>query len=201
LFLRPGADRYSGLVEELTKGGELALELEKGAKKGTETYLFRLLKPEEGGKPVELGIKLRIEKVGEGAGIIYALMLDARWREFFKQELEMAKEAAEELRERWPVEDPFPYMSGWSASDVSIHGERGARELYMTSSHFWQVAETKVLFGWSDAVGLRVGLTLEGPRLQLLVHAPSTSSTGPLGGALRADGSASWALRRGAGMS
>jgi len=177
LFLRPGADRYSRFVEELTKGGKLALELEKAEKteKGTETYLFRLLKLEEGGRLAELeGIKLRISKVGEGeeASIVYTLELDARWRELFKQELEMVEKAAEELRERLPVEDPLPYMLGWPASDVAISGERGARELRMSSSHLWQVAETKVLFGWSDAVRLHVGLTLEGPKLQLYVHAP-----------------------------
>jgi len=168
LFLKPGADRYRRFVE-LLRGGKLALELEKE----TETSLvFRLLKPEEGGRLAEFkGIKLRIEKVGEEAGRAYFLELDARWREFFGHELEIVWKAAEELKERLPVEDPFPYMSGWSASDVSISGGRGARKLYMSSSHFWQVAETKVLFGWSDAVGLHVDLTLEGPRLQLLVHA------------------------------
>ncbi len=172
LFLRPGADRYSGLVEELAKGSGLALMLEREAEK---SLVFRLFKLEEGGRLAELeGVRLRIEKVGEGegAGVTYFLELDARWRELFRRELEMVWEAAEELRERWPVEDPLPYMLGWSASDVSIRGGRGARELRMSSSHFWQVAETKVLFGWSDAVGLHVSLTLEGPRLIFLVHAP-----------------------------
>ncbi len=179
LFLRPGRDRYSRFVEELTKGGKLALEL----KKETETSLvFRLLKPEGGGRLAELkGIKLRIVKVGEEAGRAYFLELDARWREFFKQELGMVWKAAEELKERWPAEDPFPYMSGWSASDISISGERGARKLYMGSSHFWQVAETKVLFGWSDAVRLHVNLTLEGPKLQLLVHASLDKLDGAVG--------------------
>ncbi|MFP3292281.1 MAG: PaRep2b protein, partial [Thermoproteus sp.] len=170
LFLKP--DRYRGFVEELTKGGKLALMLERETK---TSYVFKLYRLEEGGNPVELeGVKLRIEKVGEGegAGVTYFLELDARWREFFNQELGMVWEAAEELRERWPIEDPLPYMLGWSASDVSIHRAKNAKILQMGSSYFWQVAETKVLFGWSDAVGLRVGLTLEGPRLIFLVHAP-----------------------------
>jgi len=201
LFLRPGRDHYSRFVEELTKGGGLALELERE----TETSLvFRLLKPEGGGRLAELeGVKLRIVKVGEGegAGIAYALELDARWRELFNQELGIVWKAAEELKERWPVEDPFPYMSGWNASDVSIGGGRGARVLQMVSSYFWQVAETKVLFDWPDVVGLRINLTLEGPRLQLLVHAPLDNLDGAVrrsaeGGWLR-----SWASRRGAGMS
>jgi len=168
LFLRPGHDRYSRFVE-LLRGGGLALELEKE----TETsYVFKLYRLEEGGRLAELeGIRLRIEKVGEEAGRAYFLELGARWREFFGHELGMVWVAAEELRGRWPIEDPFPHMLGWPASDVSIRGEGGARKLYMSSSHFWQVAETKVLFGWSDAVGLHMNLTLEGPKLQLLVHA------------------------------
>ncbi|MFP3212774.1 MAG: hypothetical protein RXQ02_05840 [Thermoproteus sp.] len=180
LFLRPGADRYRRFVEELTKGGKLALELEREADK---SLVFRLLKPEGGGRLAELeGIKLRIAKVGEGegAGRAYFLELDTRWREFFGHELGIVWEAAEELRERWPVEDPFPYMLGWLASDVSISGGRGARELQMGSSHFWQVAETKVLFGWPDVVELRVSLTLEGPKLQLYVHAPFSRLDGAI---------------------
>jgi hypothetical protein len=178
LFLRPGRDRYSGFVEELTKGGKLALELEKETK---TSYVFKLYRLEEDGGLKELkGVKLRIEKVGEETGVTYFLELDARWRDFFRRELGMVWEAAEELRERWPVEDPLPYMLGWSASDVSISGGRGARELYMSSSHFWQVAETKVLFGWSDAVRLRMSLTLEGPKLQLYVHAPLSRLDGAI---------------------
>jgi hypothetical protein len=190
LFLKPGADYYRNFVELLGSGG-LALRLERE----TETSLvFRLLKPEGGGRLAELkGIKLRIVKVGEEAGRAYFLELDARWREFFKQELEIVWKAAEELKERWPAEDPFPYMSGWSASDISISGERGARKLYMGSSHFWQVAETKVLFGWSDAVRLHVSLTLEGPKLQLLVHAP----LGNLDGAVGRSAEGGWLKRLG----
>jgi Fe2+ transport system protein FeoA len=180
LFLRPGADRYSRFVEELTKGGKLALELEREAEK---SLVFRLFRLEEGGNPVELeGVRLRIEKVGEGEGVgrAYFLELDVRWRELFEHELKMVEKAAEELRDRWPVEDPLPYMLGWSASDVSIGGGKNERELRMSSSHLWQVAETKVLFGWSDAVGLRMSLTLEGPKLQLYVHAPLSRLDGAI---------------------
>jgi hypothetical protein len=158
--------------------------------------VFRLLKPEGGGRLAELeGVKLRIAKVGEGegAGVTYALELDARWRELFNQELGIVWKAAEELKERWPVEDPFPYMSGWNASDVSIGGGRGARVLQMVSSYFWQVAETKVLFDWPDVVGLRINLTLEGPRLQLLVHAPLDN----LDGAVRRSAEGGWLRRLG----
>jgi hypothetical protein len=66
LFLKPGADRYRGFVEELTKGGKLALMLEKETKKKTGSYVFKLFRLEEGGGLKELGVKLRIEKVGRG---------------------------------------------------------------------------------------------------------------------------------------
>jgi hypothetical protein len=126
LFLKPGADRYRGFVEELAKGGKLALELEKIAKsKKTESYVFKLYRPEEGGGLKKLGIKLRIAKVG--AGIVYALELDAERREFFRRELEAAMKAAEEVRRRLPVEDLFSYMAGWVNSDVAI-GRKGGRE-------------------------------------------------------------------------
>ena len=36
----------------------------------------------------------------------------------------------------------------------------------MTTSHLWQLAETKALFGWSDIAVFRVSLTLEGPKPQ-----------------------------------
>jgi metallophosphoesterase superfamily enzyme len=50
LFLKPGADRHRGFVEELARGGRLALELvEEKTKKKTESYVFRLFKLEEGG--------------------------------------------------------------------------------------------------------------------------------------------------------
>jgi hypothetical protein len=169
LFLKPGADRYSRFVEELTKGGRLALMLEKEAKsKKTESYVFRLFRLEGGDKLKELeGVKLRISKVGEGASIVYALELDARWRELFKQELEAAVKAAEEIGGRLPVEDRFSYKAGWVDSDVAItRNKKGKRMLQMSTSHLWQLAETHALFDWSDVEVLGVGLTLEGPKPQ-----------------------------------
>jgi membrane-associated protease RseP (regulator of RpoE activity) len=195
LFLKPGRDRYRRFVEELTKGGGLALELEK-AEKGTETYLFRLLKLEEDGKPVELeGIRLRIAKVGkdEGAGITYTLTLDAERRGLFGRELEVAKEAAKELKERWPIEDPFPHMLGWPASDVAISGEGNERVLQMSTSHLWQLAETHALFGWSDVAVFRVSLTLEGPKPQF--HA--RTSLEKLDEAIRRSAEGGWLKRLG----
>ena len=162
LFLKPGADHYSRFVEELTKVGELALMLEKAK----SSYVFRLFRLEEGGKLVELeGIKLSIKEVG--AGIVYALELDARWRDFFRQELEVAVKAAEVVRERLPVEDRLPYMLSWVNSDVAISEGR----LEMTTSHLWQLAETKALFDWSDVTVPGVGLTLEGPKPQFQARA------------------------------
>ena len=169
LFLNPGADHYSHLVEELTKGGKLALMLEEAE----SSYVFRL---EEGGGLKELGLKLRIAKVGEeGASIVHFLELDARWREFFKQELEAAIKAAEEVGMRLPVEDSLPYMLGWVDSDVAISRRGNERGLQMTTSHLWQLAETKVLFGWSYFTVLGVGLTLEGPKPQFYAYAPLDS--------------------------
>jgi hypothetical protein len=196
LFLKSGRDRYRGFVEELTKGGKLALMLEKAekeAKKGTETYLFRLLKL-EGGKPIELeGIKLRIQKVGEGAGMVYTLEFGARWREFFRRKLDMAKEAAEELRGRLPVEDPFAYMAGWDASDVAISEKGNKRVLEMPTSHLWQLAETHALFGWSDISAPRVSLTLEGPKPQFRAR----TSLDKLDGAVRGSAEGGWLKRLG----
>ncbi len=163
LFLKPGADHYHSFVEELTKGGRLALELEeKKTKEKTESYVFRLYRVEEGGGLEELGVRLKIEKLGEG--IVYALEFDdaERWRGFFKPEREMAVKAAEEVKGRLPVEDLFPYMLGWVNSDVAISEGR----LEMTTSHLWQLAETHALFGWSDVTVRGVGLTLEGPKPQ-----------------------------------
>jgi hypothetical protein len=163
LFLKPGADHYGRFVEELTKGGKLALMLEKKAKsKKTESYVFELFKLEEGGGLKELGVKLRIAKVGEGESIVYTLEFDARWWEFFRPELEAGVKAAEEVGERLPVEDRFPYMAGWVNSDVAIN--KGLLE--MGTSHLWQLAETHALFGWSDVAVFRVSLTLEGPKPQ-----------------------------------
>ena len=121
LFLKPGADHYRGFVE-LLRSGKLVLMSEKAE----SSYVFKLFKLEEGGGLKELGVKLRIAKVGEGVGITYVLELDAMWREFFKQELEAGVKAAEELKERWPIEDRSPYMLSWVTSDVAIAG-RGTR--------------------------------------------------------------------------
>jgi hypothetical protein len=167
LFLKPGADRYRGFVEELTKGGKLALMLED---KTESSYVFRLYRVEEGGGLVDLGIRLRIVKVGES--ITYALELDARWREFFKQELEVAVKAAGEVERRLPVEDRLPYMLGWVNSDVAIirKGKKGVLE--MGTTHLWQLAETHALFDWSDITVRGMNLTLEGPKLRVEVEAP-----------------------------
>jgi hypothetical protein len=162
LFLKPGADHHRGFVE-LLGSGRLALMLQKEAE---SSYMFRLYRVEEGGGLKELGVKLRIEKVGEGVGITYVLELDARWRELFKQELEAGVMAAEELKERWPIEDRSPYMLSWDASDVAIAGRGNKRVLVMATSHLWQLAETHALFGWSDVTVPRVSLTLEGPKPQ-----------------------------------
>jgi len=167
LFLKPGAEYYRGFVEELVKGGRLALELEKETK---SAYVFKLYNMKEGGGLEELGAKLRIEKVKkkEGAAIVYFLELDARWRGFFGQALEAGVKAAEEVRERLPVEDRLPYMLSWVASDVAISKGR----LVMGTSHLWQLAETHALFSWSHVTVLGVSLTLEGPKLVVTVEAP-----------------------------
>jgi sarcosine oxidase delta subunit len=158
LFLKPGADRHRGFVEELARGGRLALMLEDKTK---SSYVFRLFRLEEGGKLVELeGVRLSIKEAGES--IVYVLDLDARWQGFFEHELEMAVKAAEEVKGRLPVEDLFSYMVGWVNSDVAISEGR----LQMTTSHLWQLAETHVLFGWPDIAVFRVSLTLEGPKSQ-----------------------------------
>jgi hypothetical protein len=68
-------------------------------------------------------------------------------------------------------------MVGWVDSDVAIiRNKKGERVLQMSTSHLWQLAETHALFGWS-VVGLRMTLTLEGPKLQVVVEAPSTGLT------------------------
>jgi len=173
LFLKPGADRYRRFVEELAKGGRLALELveektnEEEKTKQTESYVFRLYRLEEGGGLKELDIRLSIRKVG--AGIIYVLKFDdvERWQEFFKPELEAAIKAAGEVGERLPVEDRFSYKVGWPASDLAITKKgKKKRVLAMDTSHLWQLAETHALFNWPDIVVSRVSLTLEGPKPQ-----------------------------------
>jgi hypothetical protein len=169
LFLKPGADRHRGFVEELVRGGRLALELvEEKTKKKTESYVFRLYNMKEGGELKELGIKLRIAKVGEGEGITYTLTFDMEsWRGFFKQELEAGMKAAEVVGELLPVEDRFPYMLGWVNSDVALSEEL----LEMSTSHLWQLAETHALFNWSNITVRGVDLTLEGPKPQFHARA------------------------------
>jgi hypothetical protein len=196
LFLKPGVDHYSRFVEELAKGGRLALMLEKKAKsEKTESYVFRLFRPEEDGGLKELGIKLRIAKVGEGASIVYILEFDdvERWLGFFKQELEAVVKAAEEVRGRLPVEDRLPYMLGWVNSDVGISRKKGASVLEMGTSHLWQLAETHALFGWSYITVLGVSLTLEGPKLQFRAH----TSLDRLDEAIRRSAEGGWLKRLG----
>jgi hypothetical protein len=171
LFLKPGADHYRGFVE-LLGSGKLALMLEDKTK---SAYVFRLYRIEEGGGLVDLGIELLISKVGEEerAGITYALIFDMeRWLGFFEQELEAAVKAAGEVGGRLPVEDSLPYMVGWVNSDVAIsRNKKGERVLEMSTSYLWQLAETHALFDWSVG-GLRMSLTLEGPKLQVIVDVP-----------------------------
>jgi hypothetical protein len=159
LFLKPGADHHSGFVEELEKGGKLALMFDRETK---SAYVFRLYNMKESGGHEELGIELWISKVGKG--IVYALKFDdvERWQGFFKPELEAAVKAAEEVGGRLPVEDRLPYMLSWVNSDVAISGGR----LEMSTSHLWQLAETHALFDWSYITVPGVGLTLEGPKPQ-----------------------------------
>jgi hypothetical protein len=163
LFLKPGADRHSRFVELLGSG---KLVLERGDE---SSYVFKLYRLEEGGdRLLDLGIKLWISKIEEEESITYILIFDVeRWRDFFRPELEAAVKAAEVVRERLPVKDRLPYMGGWVDSDVAISEGR----LEMGTSHLWQLAETHALFGWS-IVGLRMSLTLEGPKLMVLAEAP-----------------------------
>jgi len=167
LFLKPGADHYRGFVE-LLGSGRLALMLER---EDESSYVFKLYNMKEGGELDELGVKLRISKVGEGEGIVYTLELNASWREFFAQKLEAAEKAAGQVGGRLPVEDLFSYMVGWVDSDVAIaRNEKKKRVLAMGTSHLWQLAETHALFGWSNIAVSRVSLTLEGPKPQFQVR-------------------------------
>jgi tetratricopeptide (TPR) repeat protein len=194
LFLKPGADHYSRLIEELTKVGKLAPILEKETK---SSYVFRLYNMRERDKLEELNIKLWISRVGEGekAGITYALELDAeRGREFFAQKLEVGVKVAEEVRGRLPVEDPLPYMLSWVTSDVAItRNKKGARVLEMGTSHLWQLAETYALFNWSYITVFRVSLTLEGPKPQFYAY----TSLQKLDEAIRRSAQVGWLKRLG----
>jgi hypothetical protein len=181
LFLKPGADRYRGFVE-LLGSGRLALMLEDKTK---SSYVFRLFRLEEGDKLKELeGVRLRISRVGNG--IVYALEFDdvERWLGFFKPELEAGVKAAEEVKERLPVEDRLLYMLGWVDSDVAISGGR----LEVGTSHLWQLAETKALFDWSDVTVRGVSLTLEGPKPQFR----ASTSLDRLNDAIRKSAEGGW---------
>jgi hypothetical protein len=100
------------------------------------------------------------------ASIVYALKFDdvKRWQGFFKQEREAGMKAAEEVKGRLPVEDRFPYMLGWVASDVAIRRKGNKRMLEMSTSHLWQLAKTHALFDWPYVAVHGVNLTLEGPK-------------------------------------
>ncbi len=165
LFLKPGADHYRGLVEFLGSG-KLALELEeKKTKEKTESYVFKLFRVGEDGGLRKLGVKLRISKVG--VGITYALKFGAeRGRELFRQELEAAVKAVDEVKALLTVKDRLPYMLSWVNSDVAISRGR----LVMTTSYLWQLAETHALFDWTYIAVRGVGLTLEGPKPQFYAH-------------------------------
>jgi hypothetical protein len=167
LFLKPGADHHHSCFVELLGSGKLALMSEK-----TESaYVFRLYRLEEGGGLMELDIRLSIKNVGKGerVSMVYFLEFEdvERWRGFFKQELEVAMKAAEEVKERLPVEDRFPYMLSWVNSDVAISEGR----LEMGTSHLWQLAETQALLDWSYVTVLGVSLTLEGAKPQFHARA------------------------------
>ena len=159
LFLKPGAERYSRFVDRVLEAarqrGGLALEPEP-REESEKTWVFKVAGLE--------GVKLVVSKIGKGASWTFTLSLDRRWREFFREELGAVGRVATKLKRRWRSESPLPHMSGWLASDVSI--SRGKPS--MSTSSFWQAAVTKALFGWSDAVGLELNLTLEGPKLAFL---------------------------------
>ena len=166
LFLKPGADHYNRFVEEFTKGGKLALMLEEETK---SSYVFKLFRLEEGGRLEELGVRLSIRKVGEGAGMVYFLEFDdvERWLGFLAQRLEAAVKAAEVVGERLTVKDSPLYMLGWVNSDVALSEEL----LEMSTSHSWQLAETHALFDCSYVTVRGVDLTLEGPKPQFHARA------------------------------
>jgi hypothetical protein len=180
LFLKPGAERYSRFVDKVLEvarqRGGLVLEPEP-REESDKTWVFKVTGLE--------GVKLVVSKIGEsGSAWIPALSLDSRWREFFREELGAVERVATTLKGRWRSELPLPYMSGWLASDVSIR----RKKLIMATSSLWQAAVTKALFGWSDSVGLRLSLTLEGPKLALWFH----TSADVLDEAVRRDAEEGW---------
>jgi hypothetical protein len=163
LFLKPGANHYRGFVEELAKGGRIALMFEKET---DSSYVFRLYRLEEDGKFVELeGVKLRIAKVEKVKAIVYTLDIDVeKGQKFFGQELEAGVKAAGVVGGRLPVNDRLPYILGWVDSDVAIRRKGNKRMLEMSTSHLWQLAETHALFDWPYVAVHGVNLTLEGPK-------------------------------------
>jgi hypothetical protein len=180
LFLKPGAERYSRFVDKVLEAarqrGGLALEPEP-REESDKTWVFKVAGLE--------GVKLVVSKIGEsGSAWILALLLDSRWREFFREELGAVERVATTLKGRWRVESPLPYMSGWLASDVSIR----RKKLIMATSSLLQAAVTKALFGWSDAVRLGLSLTLEGSKLVLWFH----TSADVLDEAVRRDAEEGW---------
>jgi hypothetical protein len=180
LFLKPGAERYSRFVDKVLEAarqrGGLVLEPEP-REESDKTWVFKVAGLE--------GVKLKVSKIGESRSAwILTLLLDSRWREFFREELGAVERVATTLKRRWRLELPLPYMSGWLASDVSI----GRKELIMATSSFWQAAVTKALFGWSDSVELELNLTLEGPKLVFLFH----TSADVLDEAVRRDAEEGW---------
>jgi hypothetical protein len=130
------------------------------------------------------GVKLVVSKIGESASWSFVLLLDSRWREFFREELGAVERVATTLKRRWRSESPLPHMSGWLASDVSM--SRGKPS--MSTSSLLQAAVTKALFGWSDSVGLELNLTLEGPKLAFLFR----TSADVLDKAVRRDAEEGW---------
>jgi hypothetical protein len=179
LFLKPGAERYSRFLDKVLEAarqrGGLALEPEP-REESDKTWVFKVTGLE--------GVKLVVSKIGESASWSFVLMLDSRWREFFREELGAVERVATTLKGRWRVESPLPHMSGWVTSDVSIR----RKELIMATSSFWQAAVTKALFGWSDSVGLGLSLTLEGPKLLLWFR----TSADVLDEAVRRDAEEGW---------
>jgi hypothetical protein len=77
LFLKPGADHHRGFVEELARGGKLALMFDR---ENESSYVFRLFRLEGGGGLVDLGVELWISKVGEReeVGITYFLVFKVK---------------------------------------------------------------------------------------------------------------------------
>ena len=99
LFLKPGAERYSRFVDKVLEAarqrGGLVLEPEP-EEGGKKTWMFKVAGLE--------GVKLVVSKIGKGASWSFVLLLDSRWREFFREELGAVERVATTLKERWRVE-------------------------------------------------------------------------------------------------